>query len=175
MLEFEKDYKLVSEQFGRVPRGFVKVVARSPKTSSPWVVLTAPWVEGKKGNLEPFPTVYYLSSPEISSKLSTLEANGLMKEYESILKESSELKSLYLKAHLAYIKDRAALAKELNLPEIVPSHSDFSAGGMPFRVKCLHALVAHHLAFSQGYASFNNPFGELAWKEAIKRWPELSD
>ena len=40
-----------------------------------------------------------------------------------------------------------------------------SAGGMPDRVKCLHALVAHALAAGQGV----NPLGDEALREGLSR------
>jgi hypothetical protein len=39
----------------------------------------------------------------------------------------------------------------------VDAIKNFSAGGMPNRVKCLHALVAHSLAVGEGI----NPIGDL--------------
>ena len=44
------------------------------------------------------------------------------------------------------------------LPEI----AGYSAGGMPDRVKCLHALAAHSLAAGPGV----NPIGDLALERA---------
>ena len=40
----------------------------------------------------------------------------------------------------------------------MPEIDDFSAGGMPTRIKCLHALVGHALAAGPGV----NPVGDLA-------------
>ena len=42
-----------------------------------------------------------------------------------------------------------------------------SAGGMPLRVKCLHALVAHELAVPG-----SNPFGREAAEAAGSWWAE---
>jgi len=76
----------------------------------------------------------------------------------------------YAAAHAAYLADREAVGE---VPEIV----GFSAGGMPTRVKCLHALAGHALAAGPGV----NPIGDLALSEAaeaeaavraaIGRWP----
>jgi len=42
--------------------------------------------------------------------------------------------------------------------EVVDELKEISAGGMPNRVKCLHALAAHSLAVGEGI----NPIGDLA-------------
>ena len=52
--------------------------------------------------------------------------------------------------------------------EVVEEINDFSAGGMPTRVKCLHALVGHSLAKGPGV----NPIGDLAL-EALEWSPEV--
>lgn len=82
---------------------------------------------------------------------SSLEASGLMAEMNQRLAEDPELAAAYRKAHEAYLADRNALG-------VVPEIENFSAGGMPDRVKCLHALVAHSLAVGPGV----NPLGDEA-------------
>jgi len=68
----------------------------------------------------------------------------------------AELATRYAEAHRSYIADREALAEQLHLD--VPEISGVSAGGMPDRVKCVHALVAHSLAKGPGV----NPVGDEA-------------
>ncbi|MDN6854575.1 MAG: DUF501 domain-containing protein, partial [Bifidobacterium crudilactis] len=59
-----------------------------------------------------------------------------------------------VKAHEAYLAFRHALALRLGDDE---SHiQGTSAGGMPVRVKCLHALVAQSLVMGGGV----NPIGD---------------
>jgi uncharacterized protein len=48
----------------------------------------------------------------------------------------------------------------------VPEIARISAGGMPDRVKCLHALVAHSLAVGSGV----NPLGDEALKKIGMFW-----
>ena len=57
-------------------------------------------------------------------------------------------------------RDREAMASLPNVTilESVPEIDGISAGGMPTRVKCLHALVGHSLAAGAGV----NPIGDLA-------------
>ena len=57
----------------------------------------------------------------------------------------------YRAAHRAYLEDRTLFG---DVPEI----EGVSAGGMPTRVKCLHALAGHALAAGPGV----NPIGDLA-------------
>jgi hypothetical protein len=99
----------------------------------------------------PFPTLYYLTEPAATAAVSTLEASGLMAELQAMLEQDAELAEQYRAAHLDYLKERDAI---LAVPEL----DGISAGGMPNRVKCLHALVAHALARGPGL----NPIGDLA-------------
>lgn len=65
-----------------------------------------------------------------------------------------ELQASYQLAHESYLSEREQL---LSVEEIV----GISAGGMPTRVKCLHALAAHALAKGPGV----NPIGDIALLE----------
>jgi len=82
------------------------------------------------------------------------------------LADDAELRAAYEAAHRAYLRDRAALAASLGV-EDVPKTDD-SAGGMPSRVKCLHALVGHTLAAGPGV----NPFGDEALTAIGEFWRE---
>ena len=84
-----------------------------------------------------------------------------MAEYQELLAEDPETLKLYQAAHQSYLQEREAI---LDVEEI----HDFSAGGMPVRVKCLHALVGHSLAKGPGV----NPIGDLALK-ALSWSPEI--
>jgi hypothetical protein len=97
----------------------------------------------------PFPTTYYLTCPNAVAACSALEASGLMAQMTARLAADGALASRYTAAHEAYLADRAALG---DVPEI----TGVSAGGMPNRVKCLHALVGHALAAGPGV----NPIGD---------------
>lgn len=106
----------------------------------------------------PFPTLYYLTCPRLTSLTSTLEASGLMKEMTARLAEDEELAAAYLAAHRSYLAERDA---------IEPLGTDVSAGGMPGRVKCLHVHVAHALAAGPGV----NPFGDETVELLKADWP----
>lgn len=140
------DIDAVSTQLGRPARGVIGIAARN-QHNEPTVVATAPRLEDGT----PFPTLYYLSHPQLTADASKLEANGMMAELNQMLAEDSQLRAGYEAAHEAYIADRSAIAE-------IPELDGISAGGMPSRVKCLHALVAHALAAGPGV----NPVGDLA-------------
>lgn len=142
----EADIAAVSEQLGREARGVVGIAARAAD-GSPTVVATAP----RLPDGSPFPTFYYLSHPEAVAAASRLEAVGVMVEYNELLAEDEELRAQYQRAHEQYIADRDSIGE-------VPELAGVSAGGMPTRVKCLHALIGHALAAGPGV----NPIGDLA-------------
>jgi hypothetical protein len=77
------------------------------------------------------------------------------------------LAAAYALAHRAYLADRAQLGDD------VPQIAEVSAGGMPTRVKCLHALVGHALAAGLGV----NPLGDEALASIGEFWahPCLQD
>jgi uncharacterized protein len=80
-----------------------------------------------------------------------MESQGLMAEMNDRLRRDHDLALAYRRAHAQYLADRERL-------EPVPEIAGISAGGMPDRVKCLHALVAHALAAGTGI----NPLGDEA-------------
>ncbi|HEY0542588.1 MAG TPA: DUF501 domain-containing protein, partial [Actinoallomurus sp.] len=73
------------------------------------------------------------------------------------------LAEAYQAAHDDYLERRDAAARAQGL-EPLPVGTQ-SSGGMPSRVKCLHALVAHELAVPGA-----NPFGAEALSELIDWW-----
>jgi hypothetical protein len=145
----EWDIATVSAQLGRPARNVLGIAARCV-CGAPTVVATAPRLEDGT----PFPTLYYLSHPAATAAVSTLEATGVMPELAALLVDD-EVASEYAAAHNAYLADRNGI-------EFVQELDGISAGGMPTRVKCLHALVAHTLAAGPGV----NPIGDLALERA---------
>ncbi len=137
-------------QLGRPPRGAVEVAHRCP-CGRPDVVATRPRLPGGS----PFPTTFYLTCPRASSGCSTLESNGVMAEMAARLHEDPALADAYALAHEAYLAARRAIGAQTGDGD-VPEIAGVSAGGMPERVKCLHALAAHALAAGPGV----NPLGD---------------
>lgn len=145
----------VSLQLGRPARNVIGIAARCV-CGAPTVVSTSPRLDDGT----PFPTLYYLCHPAATAAVSTLEATGVMAEFAAMLADDATLADHYRTAHESYVADREGI-------ETVPEIAGISAGGMPTRVKCLHALVGHALAAGAGV----NPLGDLALDRAV--WSPL--
>ncbi len=137
---------MVSAQLGRTARGVVGIAARCV-CGNPTVVATTP----RLPDGTPFPTFYYLTHPAATAAMSTLEATQVMPELAALLADDEGIAAAYLAAHEAYLADRAQFGDVTEIAGI-------SAGGMPTRVKCLHALAGHALAAGLGV----NPIGDAA-------------
>jgi uncharacterized protein len=142
----DSDRAAVEQQLGRPPRAARAVAHRCP-CGNPDVVESAP----RLADGTPFPTLYYLTCPKAASAIGRLEASGLMAQMTERLQSDPELAAAYNRAHESYLAERDEIAE-------VPEIEGTSAGGMPRRVKCLHALVGHALAAGRGV----NPFGDEA-------------
>lgn len=152
----EADVATVSAQLGRPARNVAGIAARCA-CGAPTVVATRPRLEDGT----PFPTLYYLSHPAATAAVSALEASGAMAGFAALL--DGEVAAAYRAAHEQYLADRNSI-------EFVEEIDGISAGGMPTRVKCLHALVGHALAAGAGV----NPIGDLALEQA--QWsPEVCE
>ena len=141
-----EDLLEVSRQLGREARDIVGVAARCV-CSRPLVVKTLP----RLADGTPFPTMFYLTQKSATAAVSALEAAGFMAELQQLLSQDEALARGYQLAHASYLAEREQM-------EVVEQTKGISAGGMPSRVKCLHALVAHSLAKGKGV----NPIGDLA-------------
>lgn len=138
----EADAAAVTTELGRVPRGVLAVAYRCVHRI-PAVLQTAPRLEDGT----PFPTMFYLCCSALTAAASRMESAGVMRAMSERLAVDADLAGRYARAHQAYLAVRNAVA-DLGIP--------VSAGGMPDRVKCLHALLAHALAAGPGV----NPFGD---------------
>jgi hypothetical protein len=154
----DEDIAIVSAQLGRPARDVIGISARCV-CGAPTVVSTQP----RLSDGTPFPTFYYLTHPAATSAISELEATQVMNEYNELLAQDEVVRDLYAKAHDEFIADRDSIA-------VVDELDGISAGGMPTRVKCLHALAGHALAAGPGV----NPIGDLALARAT--WsPEVCE
>ena len=152
----EADIRSVSLQLGREARDIVAIAARCI-CGNPIVVQTSP----RLSDGTPFPTMYYLTLPAATAALSTLEAGGVMVTLQDRLAAEPEFAAAYLRAHEAFLADRAKLG-------VVEEIDGISAGGMPTRVKCLHALAGHALAAGPGVNLVGDAALELcSWKQNI--------
>ena len=146
----EQDVADVTEQLGRPARDVVGIPARTAD-GAPAVVSTRP----RLGDGTPFPTLYYLCHPAATAAISHLEAEHVMAELQDDLAEDEAMRDAYAAAHASYLADRESIL-------VVPELAGVSAGGMPVRVKCLHALAGHALAAGPGV----NPIGDIALARA---------
>ena len=153
-----EDRAAVAHQLGRDPRGLRGVAHRCP-CGLPDVVETAP----RLPDGTPFPTLYYLTCPRAAGAIGSLEAAGVMREMTARLGTDDQLRVGYQRAHEDYLARRDAAAADEGVEPLPPGTQ--SAGGMPERVKCLHALVAQELA-----GPGSNPLGREALEAAGPWW-----
>ncbi|AZG45088.1 DUF501 domain-containing protein [Gordonia insulae] len=161
------DLATITTQLGREPRGVIEVSYRTPD-GAPAVIKTTP----RLPDGTPFPTLYYLTDPRLTAEASRQESAGVMKEMTARLSTDSDLAAAYRRAHESYLAERDAIES---------LGTDFTGGGMPDRVKCLHVLIAHSLAKGPGV----NPLGDEAVALAAvghlrgtaipSDWPRLAD
>jgi hypothetical protein len=157
----ERDLRIVSAQLGRPARDVVGIAARCV-CGAPTVVSTRP----RLSDGTPFPTFYYLTHPVATAAMSFLEAAQLMVEFTELLDRDAEVAAAYRAAHEQYLADREQFGTVAEIAGV-------SAGGMPTRVKCLHAVAGHALAAGPGV----NPIGDLAlerssWSPDVCRCPD---
>lgn len=162
----------VAEQLGHAPRGVLEVSYITPD-GEPAVVKTAP----KLDDGTPFPTLYCLTDPRLTAEASRLEVAQVMKWMEARLNaetdEGEDLRKGYRAAHEHYLAERNAV-EDLG--------TDFSGGGMPERVKCLHVLIAYALAEGPARVRFGTEALSLAAEHGNLRgtaiptdWPTLDE
>lgn len=138
------DAAAFEREMGRPARGVLAVAYRCDH-GVPAVVQTAP----RLPDGTPFPTLFYLCCSELTAAISRMESAGMMHDMNARLADDGKLADEHRRAHAAYLAVRNAI-DDLGI--------DVSAGGMPDRVKCLHALAAHALAAGRGV----NPLGDQA-------------
>ncbi|MDK4278837.1 DUF501 domain-containing protein [Corynebacterium accolens] len=164
----DADLVIVSEQLGRTPRGVLEISFRTPD-GQPAVIKTSP----KLPDGTPFPTLYYLTDPRLTAEASRLEVAHVMKWMESRLAEDKELAADYHHAHEHF------LAKRNKIEDL---GTDFSGGGMPERVKCLHVLIAYALAEGPQHFRLGTEavamaadHGKLRGTAIPQDWPTVED
>jgi uncharacterized protein len=126
------DRRLIEAQVGRDVRGSVAVAARC-RYGLPAVVRTAPLLPDGT----PFPTLYWLACPAARVAVGRLEAAGWNAVLSERVATEPDLAAAHAAAHTSYLAQRDAMAPLPGAPGV---------GGLPGRVKCLHALYAHQAA-----------------------------
>lgn len=146
-----EDRRLIAGQMGRMPQGLVAVAARCP-AGHPAVITTYP-LRRRGLRLMPFPTLYWLTCPQLRTAVAHLERDGLIATLEAELALDAELRASVARDHDDYILRRwqaltpgdRAQAQQHGLDDAFLGRG---IGGMHSRaaVKCLHMHLAHHLA-----------------------------
>ena len=124
--------RLIEAQIGRPLRGSVAVAARC-RYGLPAVARTAPLLDDGT----PFPTLYWLTCPAARTAIGRLEGAGWNARLSERVAAEPELAEAHRRAHDSYLAQRDALGRLAGDPGV---------GGLPGRVKCLHALYAHEVA-----------------------------
>lgn len=162
-----EDLEIVAAQLSREPRGVLAVPYRTPD-GAPGVVMTAP----RLPDGTPFPTLYYLTEPRLTAEASRQESVGMMRGMTERLATDERLAGNYREAHERYLAERNAI-EDLG--------TDFSGGGMPERVKCLHVLMAYSLAEGPGVCLLGDESVAIACETGLRGtalpadWPTLSE
>jgi hypothetical protein len=146
-----EDLETVSDQIGRQPIGVVGIAARCGR-GHPCVVVNYP-VRKVVGDLVPFPTLFWLTCPQLNKSVSRLEMSGLIGDLDRRLAEDAALAHEVRQDHESYIAERWALLSRKDREGV---HEAGLLDAMRLRgiggtsnwrsVKCLHAHFAHHLA-----------------------------
>ncbi|MEM9916360.1 MAG: DUF501 domain-containing protein [Planctomycetota bacterium] len=103
--------------------------------------------------VEPFPTIYYLTDPDLLRAISELERQNFIGKFEQRLADDDALRAAYHTDHERYRDTRWAMLTDADRQVIEQSASlsrSFRGGIAGIAnvntVKCLHAHYAHHLA-----------------------------
>jgi uncharacterized protein len=157
------DLETIATQLGRRPNHVVGVATRCP-AGHPSVVVNYP-VHRKNDRLLPFPTMFWLTCPELVRAVSRLEMRGLIRELDHRLQADPNLAAGLQQNHTTYIAERWNLLtpddrQAIEASSIAEVLKERGIGGLshPQSVKCLHLHYAHHLATT-------NVLGDLLQQE----------
>jgi len=146
-----EDLKRLEAQLGREPRSVLEISKRCPvghPIGHPAVIKVHPLVDG-----EPFPTLYWLSCPELVKQISRLEHEGYIEKLEALIAADETMRERYFQNHRDYIEERWKVFSEEDKADIRSQgyeklFSENGIGGIRNweTIKCLHLQYAHHLA-----------------------------
>ena len=138
--------EIVAKQIGRAPRGIAAIACQN-EAGVPLVLQMRSLVNDK-----PFPTLYWLSSRDLSREIGRIEMTGWIKRFEDELAKDEDLRTRYLAQQQAYVDLRWALMDPSDRARI--ESQGFSEmfrkvgiGGIASwdKIRCLHMQYAHHL------------------------------
>ncbi|CAM9907770.1 unnamed protein product [Discosporangium mesarthrocarpum] len=154
-----EDSAIIEEQLGFIPNNVVAVASRADN-GEPAVLKLYPLAVSLKsaraGNFErqPFPTMYWLSSPEFKTCVSHLERRGLVAQWEKRLQGNQAYIDEMKMAHKEYANERWEMLMAADQKMVLKKGWDGALGQsvgvagitQPAAIKCLHAHFAHFLA-----------------------------
>ena len=136
----------VAELLGRQPRGLEEIPVCRPD-GTPMVIRVASLVDDK-----PFPTLYWLTDPDLCYRIDQLEAAGTIKRMQAMVDADPALQDRMRQDNHRYIAKREELMSEadrrqlqqLGFGEVLASKG---IGGIAdfTRIRCLHTWYAAHL------------------------------
>ena len=164
------DLAVIAAQLGRAPRAVERIARRCPR-GCPAVIMTAPVVAGDDGD-ELFPTLYWVTCPQLAVRLARLEADGWLARARHLLDNDMAFAEAQDSAHRRYAElRRRALGRKAThrlragAAGLAAVIDGTGVGGTrhPRHVKCLHAHYAHWLATGC------DPIGALAdtWMQEL--------
>jgi len=150
----KKELTIIEYQLGRPVNNVVEVVKRC-SYGYPQVIQSYPLKDNK-----PFPTLYWLTCPFLVEKVSKLESEQKIREFEKNIQEDNKLKIKLLLVHKQEIEKRLKLLG--NKIDELPQSMTFvlketGIGGTKnfSNLKCLHL---HYASFLAGE---DNPIGKM--------------
>lgn len=153
----EREKHIISGQLGREPENALAIVRRC-SAGFPQLLLVHPF---RGENV--FPTIYWLSCPELNDRISRLEDRGLLAELTRREKENGIFGRRMEAAHKNYARRRRELMCEDDWEGVKAlsddalktlRHSGVAGIRTSSGLKCLHAHFAHFMAGGE------NPAGE---------------
>lgn len=189
-----RDEELICQQLGYVPNNFVCVSARL-SDGTPIAIQTYPLQGGAprrqaKSDLSvgtPFPTMYWLTNPEISRAIAELERRGYVSMIEATIKSDPELVDQLYQCHAEYAQERweslsphdreRLCAPELKRARNMLEHSGVAGtnftDGFP-SIKCLHGHYADYRSSTRrSRRQTVNPVGHIVQKMLEKEFSFL--
>lgn len=161
----DADRAQLEQQLGRSPDGFQEVIRRMPD-GTPAVIRVASVVNGI-----PFPTLFWISDPQLSELIYRHESRGTTQDLQTQIDESETLQARIHQDNLDHIQLREsyfdeATNKALSDLGVLESFAKKGVGGNAnlTRIRCLHAWIGAHIIQS-------NVVGELLTQHCEKDDP----
>jgi hypothetical protein len=216
-LSSETAQDAIRSQLGYLPSNFMSVSAWKENSMEPVAIRAYPLHGGAKRRQEkskmhgndnspvssPFPTLYWLTCPDISRAVADLERRGYIQRFEASLRADSGLAHRLVCCHEEYAKQRWNTLTEEDRSLLLTEDSSsmlrmrnmmqFSGiSGTNFTkphaekeedhgillvapLKCLHAHYAHFRStmMSPAEECTQNPVGEMIHKQLAEEFPDL--